>query len=453
MIKDLTEGKPSKILWAFSMPMLLSVMFQQLYNIVDSVVAGQFVGASALAAVGASYPITMIFMAIGTGSNIGVSVVVSQLFGGKQYEKLKTAIFTALISVFLLAAVLTVCGLCFCGGMLRMLQTPTDIFDDAALYLGIYIGGLVFLFLYNICNGIFTALGDSKTPLYLLIASSLGNIVLDLVFVIVFHMGVGGVAWATFLAQGVSSVLAFAVLMRRVRKLPSKEYRYFSVSLLGKISGVAVPSILQQSFVSVGNLLIQGLVNRFGSDVIAGYSAAVKLNTFAVTCFGVTGNAISSYTAQNIGANKKHRVLDGAKAGVVMLLAITMPFVFAYFVFPSKMMQIFASKEETALIQVGVNFLRILAPSYILVAFKLLFDGVLRGAGRIMDFTVATFSDLLLRVALAFAFCSIMQSETGIWLSWPCGWAIGVAVSLAYYLRYRKSLKEEKAPAKSAIGR
>ena len=224
MITDLTEGKPSKILWSFSIPMLLSVVFQQLYNIVDSIVAGKFVGAQALAAVGASYPITMIFMAIATGANVGAAVIISQLFGAKNFENSKLP-FLPIISMTVLAAILTIFGIVFCSGMLKMLSTPENIFSDSMTYLNIYIGGLIFLFLYNICTGIFTAMGDSKTPLLFLLMSSVGNIILDLVFVIVFNMGVAGVGWATFIAQGISSLLAFAVLLKRVHGIKSGTYK------------------------------------------------------------------------------------------------------------------------------------------------------------------------------------------------------------------------------------
>ncbi|MEG1846940.1 MAG: MATE family efflux transporter, partial [Lachnospiraceae bacterium] len=199
MTKDLTEGKPSRVLLGFSLPLLFSVMFQQFYNIVDSVVAGKYIGVDALAAVGASYPITMIFMAVATGANIGSSVVISQFFGAKKYEKMKTSIFTSLILIIIVSILLTLCGSFGCDFLIRALNTPANVFSDAALYLSIYTWGLVFLFLYNICTGVFTALGDSKTPLYFLIVSSLGNVAMDLLFVIRFQMGVAGVAWATFL--------------------------------------------------------------------------------------------------------------------------------------------------------------------------------------------------------------------------------------------------------------
>lgn len=439
MITDLTEGKPSKILWSFSIPMLLSVVFQQLYNIVDSIVAGKFVGAQALAAVGASYPITMIFMAIATGANVGAAVIISQLFGAKNFEKLKTSIFTSIISMTVLAAILTIFGIVFCLGMLKMLSTPENIFSDSMTYLNIYIGGLIFLFLYNICTGVFTAMGDSKTPLYFLIMSSVGNIILDLVFVIVFNMGVAGVGWATFIAQGISSMLAFAVLLKRVHGIKSGTYKKFSIRMLGHISRIAIPSILQQSFVSVGNLFIQSRVNSFGSDVIAGYSAAIKLNTFAITSFSTLGNAMSSYTAQNTGARKLLRIPEGLKAGIVMLIVVSLPFFIAYFVFPNTMMNIFVKSSETGIIDVGRIFLKIVTPFYFVISAKLTFDGILRGAGRMRAFMASTFTDLLLRVILAYVFSYALNSEVGIWLSWPVGWTIAAVISAVFYFIYYKT--------------
>lgn len=420
--------------------MLLSVVFQQLYNIVDSIVAGQFAGARALAAVGASYPITMIFMAVATGANVGAAVIISQLFGAKNFEKLKTAIFTSVTSIVILAAILTALGVILNGSMLRMLNTPEDIFGNSALYLNIYIYGLIFLFLYNICTGIFTALGDSKTPLYFLIASSVGNIILDLVFVITFNMGVAGVAWATFMAQGVSSLLAFMVMLRRIKAIKSGKYRKFSFDMLRRISRVAIPSILQQSFVSVGNLFIQSRVNSFGSDVIAGYSAAIKLNTFAITSFSTLGNAMSSYTAQNIGAKKLGRIPRGFKAGIVMLAAVASPFFIAYFLFPNAMMNVFVSGSEYEIINAGRIFLKIVSPFYFIAALKLVTDGVLRGAGLMKSFMTATFTDLLLRVILAYALSYAINSEIGIWLSWPVGWTIAMALSCMFYARYYRTV-------------
>lgn len=397
--------------------MFVSVIFQQLYNIADSIIAGKFAGEDALAAVGASYPITMIFMAIAVGSNIGCSVVISQLFGGRKYREMKTAIFTTLTASFLLSVFLMIAGLLGTESLMRMIQTPANIFDDGALYLRIYIGGFAFLFIYNVCTGIFTSLGDSKTPLYFLIGSSLGNVALDWLFVAVFEWGVAGVAWATFLAQGIACVLAFITLSVRIRavKTEGKPQR-FSWDMLFKISRIAIPSILQQSFVSVGNIFIQGLINGYGSSVIAGYSAAIKLNTFMITSFGTLGNGVSSFAAQNIGAGKTDRVKKGFKAGFVLALVIAVPVFIAYFFFGNAMISLFMNEESTKAMETGVMFLRIVSPFYLVISLKLLADGVLRGAGAMKEFMAATFTDLLLRVVLAFAFAPKLGT-LGIWLS------------------------------------
>ncbi|MDO5602884.1 MAG: MATE family efflux transporter [Oscillospiraceae bacterium] len=432
---DLTVGPPAKLLWKFSMPLLLSVVFQQLYNIVDSVVAGQFAGSNALAAVGASYPVTMLFMAVATGCNIGCSVIISQLFGARRYGPMKTAVSTSLIAVLGLGGVLTVAGLLFSPTVLRMLQTKEEIFADSAVYLNIYILGLAFLFLYNICNGVFTALGDSRTPLYFLIASSLANIAADVLFVTVFHMGVAGVAWATFLCQGAASVLSFIALRRRLAGMSCGKAKLFSGRMLGKISVVAIPSILQQSFISVGNLFIQALVNGYGADVIAGYSAAVKLNTFAITCFQTTGSALSSFAAQNIGAAKFDRVKQGTRSTLLLSVLIVLPFFILFFFFGRMMMGVFVNLNETPaeVIETGMAFLRIVSPFYFVIVVKLLLDGVLRGGGAMAAFMAATFTDLIVRVALAYIMAPAMGTD-GIWLSWPIGWVIAAGLSLVFYL-------------------
>ncbi|MFA9463215.1 MAG: MATE family efflux transporter [Velocimicrobium sp.] len=433
MIQDMTNGNPSNILWKFTIPLFLSVVFQQLYSIVDSVVAGRFASTSALAAVGASYPITMIYIAIATGTNIGCSVIISQLFGQKKFTTMKTAINTSLIATLVLSVLLTIFGILTCNPFIRLLGTPTNIFSDSALYLRIYMFGLFFLFLYNICNGIFTALGDSKTPLFFLIISSIGNIILDLLFVITFHMGVSGVAWATFIAQGVSSLLAIFVLLKRITQIKSSGKPHaFSGKMLKKISLIAIPSILQQSFVSVGNLFIQSLVNGFGSDVIAGYSAAIKLNTFTLTSIATIGNGLSSFSAQNIGAGKNDRVKEGFRAGIKMVLIISLVFTFCYFVFRAFFIQIFLESGAIDALFTGTNFLKIVSPFYVVVGIKLTADAVIRGGGAMKEFMISTFSDLILRVILAFILV-IPFGSTGIWLSWPLGWIVGALLSYYFY--------------------
>lgn len=435
MIQDLTKGEPQRTLVRYTLPMFISVIFQQFYNMADSMIAGRFAGEDALAAVGASYPITMIFMAVAVGSNIGCSVVVSQLFGARAYNKVRTAVTTILIAGAALSAALTAVGLLTTETMMRMIRTPENIFGDGALYLQIYIGGFVFLFLYNVTTGMFNSLGDSTTPLWFLIGSSLGNIALDFVFVAVFSWGVAGVAWATFIAQGAACVLALLTFARRLKEVAAEgRPPLFSLSLLGKISLIAVPSILQQSFVSIGNIFIQGLVNSYGSGVIAGYSAAIRLNTFVITGFTTLGNGVSGFTAQNLGAGRRDRMRDGLRTGLKLAVLVALPFSAAYFFFGRTMMRLFLEDTGSGALQTGMTFLRIVSPFYFVVAVKLVADGILRGAERMRQFMAATFTDLILRVILAFVFSGYLQ-ETGIWLSWPVGWIIAAVMSWVFCRR------------------
>lgn len=434
MIKDLTVGKPSTVLWKFSVPMFIGVIFQQIYNIADSVIAGRFAGEDALAAVGASYPITMIFMAIAIGCQIGCTIVISQLFGAKKYKNLKSAVSTAMISGLVLSTILTILGLLTTGEMMSLVNTPDNIFTDGSLYLSVYICGFVFLFLYNVATGIFNSLGDSKTPLYFLIASSVGNIFLDWLFVAVFCMGVAGVAWATFLAQGAACVLSLLVLKKRVAEIKTEgRIPLFSVSELKKIAVVAIPSILQQSFISIGNMFIQGLINSYGSSVIAGYSAAIKLNTFTITCFTTLGNSVSSFTAQNVGAGKKERVKSGFRTGACLALGFAAVTFFVLYVFGGDCLKMFMNEQSTQLAHdTGVDFFHIVTPFYFAICIKLIADGVLRGSGCMKQFIISTFADLLLRVILAFAFAGFWGT-IGIWMSWPVGWTIGTVLAYVFY--------------------
>ena len=436
MNKDLTVGNPSTVLWKFCLPMFGSVVFQQLYNIADSLVAGKFVGEAALAAVGNSYEITLIFIAFAFGCNIGCSVIVSRFFGAKQYRDMKTAVTTSLIGCAVLVAALMLVGLLGCDALLELINTPAEILADSALYLDIYVLGLPFMFFYNVATGIFSALGDSRTPFFFLAASSVGNIFMDILFVTAFDMGVAGVAWATFLCQGVSCVLALLAVARRTKGISTPEKPVlFSWQMLGKIAVIAVPSILQQSSVSVGNIIIQSVINSFGASVIAGYSAAIKLNNLVITSFTTLANGISNYTSQNLGAAKHERVRQGYIAGVKLVWLICVPLATAYFFAGRQLLFLFMNEPTGTAIETGILFLRIVAPFYFVVSLKLVSDGVLRGCSLMVQFMVATFADLILRVALSVALSATVLGSTGIWLSWPIGWAIGTGLSLYFCLR------------------
>ena len=441
--KDLTVGSPSRVLWKFCLPLFGSVLFQQLYNIADSLVAGKFIGENALAAVGNSYEITLIFIAFAFGCNMGCSVIVSQLFGAKDYRQMKTAVTTALLLTGAVCLALMALGLLACRWLLALLHTPEELMAPSALYLDIYLWGLPFLFFYNVANGVFSALGDSKTPFLFLAVSSTANILVDIWFVTAFSMGIAGVAWATFLCQGVSCILAMATMLRRLHRLPAeRKAPLFSLDLLKKIVAIALPSTLQQSFISIGNVILQSVINSFGSGVMAGYSAAVKLNNLVITSFTTLANGISTYTAQNIGAGKTQRIPLGLRAGLKMVWLLCVPFCLLYFLTGETFIRFFLDAPTDDALHTGVVFLRILSPFYFVVSAKLAADGVLRGAGLMKKFMIATFTDLILRVVLALVLARTALGSTGIWCAWPIGWIIGTGLSLLFY---RQSF-HQKAP-------
>lgn len=434
MNKDLTVGKPETVLWKFCLPLFGSIVFQQLYNIADSFVAGKFVGEDALAAVGNSYEITLIFIAFAFGCNIGCSVIVSQFFGAKKYRNLKTTVYTTLIVAGVLCILLMAVGLGFCRSLLGLINTPGNVMADSMLYLKIYCLGLPFVFYYNVATGIFSALGDSKTPFIFLAASSISNIGMDILFVTLFKMGVAGVAWATFICQGISCILAVMFVFRHLVSIHTEgRVPVFSVEILKRISVVAIPSILQQSFISVGNIIIQGVINSFGSSVMAGYSASIKLNNLVITSLTTLGNGVSNYTAQNMGAGKASRIRDGFKAGVKLVWTLCVPLFLLYFFAGRYLVSIFLQEPSGTAMSVGIEILKIFSPFYFIISAKLVADGILRGAGMMGKFMVATFTDLILRVLIAVFLSKTVLGTTGIWMAWPVGWTVAASFSVLFY--------------------
>ncbi|MGM9521856.1 MAG: MATE family efflux transporter [Oscillospiraceae bacterium] len=434
MERDLTVGKTRSVLWRFCLPLFGSIIFQQIYNIADSLIAGKFIGEAALAAVGNSYEITLIFISFAFGCNIGCSVIVSGLFGSKDFGRMKCAVWTCLISSAVLCAVLASLGLGLCDPLLRLINTPENIFQDSALYLRIYILGLFFLFFYNLSTGIFSAMGDSKTPFWFLAASSTANVFMDILFVKTLRMGVAGVAWATFICQGAACLLAVGVIFRRLKKIDAPSVGVFSLPLFRRFVIIAVPSTLQQCCISVGNIVIQSIINSFGSAVIAGYAAAVKLNNLVITSFSTLANGISNFTAQNLGAGKPERIKEGFKAGIQLVGAISLPIIALYLIAAGPLVGFFMDNGSETALETGKLFLRILSPFYFMVAVKLVADAILRGESKMRQFLISTFTDLILRVVLAFVFSRFLGS-LGIWCAWPVGWTVSTAISIVFYVR------------------
>lgn len=440
---DMLKDNPGRSLLFFALPMIIGNLFQQFYNMADSIIVGKFVSEEALAAVGASYSLTTVFIMIAIGGGIGSSVLISQYLGANEIKKMKTSVYTALISFFVLSMFLFIYGIISKEHLLRLLNTPENIFDDAVLYLKIYFIGLPFLFMYNILASVFNALGKSKIPLYLLIFSSVLNIFLDLYMVIVLHMGVAGVAIATVIAQGISAVISFIILIKTLRLygLEIGKVDKFSKYMLEKMIIIAVPSILQQSIVSIGMVLVQSVVNGFGSSVLAGYSAGTRIESICIVPMIATGNAISTFTAQNLGASNYKRVREGYIAGyrIIVTFAVSIAIIIALFYKP--IISIFLNVESgSKAFSTGINYLKFIGYFFVFIGFKSITDGVLRGAGDMILFTVSNLVNLSIRVFVAFKFAPIWGVQA-VWYAIPMGWAANYFISFTYYLTGRWSEK------------
>lgn len=439
--KDLTEGSPGKGLLIFALPMILGNLFQQFYNMVDTIIVGKYVGEDALAAVGASYALTTVFVMIAIGGGTGASVIISQYLGARENGKMKTAVSTAVITFLGTSIVLGLIGILVNRQILLALSTPDNIMEDAALYLKIYFTGLPFLFMYNILAAIFNSLGDSRTSLYFLIFSSVLNIFLDLFAVRILHMGVAGVAAATVTAQGIAAILSFIVLVRRLKGYDG-EREFFDLSILGNMVKVAIPSIIQQSIVSVGMLLVQSVVNGFGSSVLAGYTAGMRLESICIVPMISMGNAVSTFTAQNIGAGKTERVRQGYKASYYIVGVFAVIICAVLLLFKNPLIRMFL--EEGAggeAFDTGVSYLSFIAYFFVFIGLKASTDGVLRGAGDVVVFTAANLINLAIRVSFAFGMAAVIGVKA-VWFAVPIGWTVNYIISGLRYLSGQWSRKK-----------
>lgn len=430
----LIKQKPSYALLLFSLPIIIGNLFQQTYTMADSAIVGRFVGEQALAAVGASYSLTNIFICIAFGGGVGCSVIVSRYFGAKDYVRMKTAVYTAMLSFLAVSLLLGGAGLFLSRSIMAALNTPEDALGLAAEYLNIYFLGLPFLFMYNVLSSMFNALGKSRIPLYFLIFSSLFNVALDMVAVTKLNMGIAGAAWATLIAQGISAALSFAVFLNVINKLCSRKAPLFSPGELKRMTRIALPSILQQSTVSIGMMLVQSAVNGFGSQALAGFSAAARIESICIVPMLGIGNALSSYTAQNIGAGKYERVREGYRAATKMVaVSAALIFVTVELLY-TPIIKLFLGESGTeAAVSAGEGYLRFIGAFFCLIGFKASADGILRGAGDMLMFTAANLVNLFIRVTLSITLAPIAGIEI-IWYSIPIGWFANWIIS---YMQYR----------------
>jgi len=431
-MRDLTVGKEGKLIFNFTMPMLLGNLFQQLYNIVDSVIVGNFIGKEALAAVGASFPIifTLISLIIGVAS--GAMIVISQYFGAKDIEKVRRTIDTFYIFIFFASLLISATGIYFSDDIFRLINLPADILPQAKTYLNIYLLGMVAFFGFNGTSAVLRGLGDSKTPLYFLIISTLFNIGFDLLFVVVFKWGIAGVAYATILSQTGAFVSAIIYLNRthEIVKLKISKLK-FDKELFLKSLRIGLPSGLQQTFVALGAMAMMTIVNAFGTNVIAGYSIAIRLDALAVMPAMNFSAALSTFVGQNLGANKQERVKAGLLSTFAMSGVLALVVTLVLQVLGRPLVGIFTQDAEV--IDVGYQYLSLVSLFYILFAVMFSLNGVLRGAG---DTLIPMFITLLAlwgaRIPTAY-FLSQKYGVIGIWWSIPIGMIVGVTLSFLYY--------------------
>ena len=430
----LITEKPLKALVFFSLPMIIGNLFQQAYTMADSAIVGRLVGETALAAVGAAYSLTNIFICIAIGGGIGASVIVSQYFGQGSYGKLKKAIYTALIAFLVISVLLGGFGYLLGWNIMVALNTPAEVLDMSVTYLKIYFLGLPFLFMYNVLSSMFNALGKSRIPLYFLIFSSVFNIVLDWIFVADFGLDVAGVAWATLIAQGVSVVGSFAVLLKVLGGLAGDSEGVFAPEELLPMTKIALPSILQQSTVSIGMMLVQSVVNSFGAEALAGFSAGMRIESICIVPMAAIGNAISSYTAQNIGAGELARVKKGYIQANKLVVFFSVLICIVLELFPAQLITLFLGTEgsHTAL-ATGQSYLTFMGFFFCMIGFKMAVDGVLRGAGDMKMFTIANLVNLSIRVIMAMTLAPRFGIAC-VWYAVPIGWTANFLIS---YLEYR----------------
>jgi len=444
-MKDLTVGSVGKNILRFAMPMLLGNLFQQLYTFVDQIIVGRYLGKEALAAVGASFPVIFTLIALIIGIATGGTIVISQFFGAKNFTKVKRAIDTIFITMGVFAVIMTVVGLSFSEEIFRLIKLPEELMPMANTYLTIYVSGLVIFFGYNGVAAILRGLGDSITPLYFLVLATIINIGLDLLFIVKLGWGIEGAAFATLIAQGTAFMVAVVYLNKthELIKFNIKEFA-FDRGIFKQSLRIGLPTGLQHTFVALGMMALMGIVNGFGTDVVAGYTAAGRLDSLAVIPSMVFSIALSTFVGQNIGAGKLDRVKKGLSRTMWMSSAIAIVITILIILFKYPLMGLFT--RDQAVIDIGGEYLTIVTSFYLLFTAMFTYNGVMRGAGdTLIPMFITLFSLWVVRIPAAIYFSretieifgltinGAGLGQSGIWWSIPCGWGIGLILSYIYY--------------------
>lgn len=446
---NLTSGNVWKTLLMYSLPLFGSALVQQFYSLVDLLIVGNFAqeGALAVDAIGNATVIINVLLSFAFGANAGCAVIVAKYAGAKDNKKLRETINTALISFSVLCAILMTAGFGFGNLSLKALSVHGAYFNDCLDYLFIFVGSLPFVFLYNLGCGILSALGDSKTPFLFLVVSSVLNIALDFLFVCAFHLDVAGAAWATFISQTVACVLTAFVLVKKMRAIKSDEAPLrFNKHILKELTVAAVPVILQQSFVSIGNFFVNKRINNLDTtgDAITGFTTAFKLVYIANSSVISLTNGLSNFASQNKASGQHSRVKQGYLAVMVYSLVISIFFTIFMVALPKELTSIFIQKEKLteAAMAHSVQFLTIVGAFLPMVCVKIVSDGAVRGCGGNLGFAISTFSDLILRVALVYILIDAGWGFSGVCWAWVIGWAVGTVIALAFWFGTKYKLSK-----------
>lgn len=444
MTNDLTVGKVPRVLISFSLPLLLSTLLQQFYNLADSMIVGWFTGDGGLAAIGAAYPITLFYIAIATGASMGASVVVSELFGAKKHREMHTAAYTALISFALLGILLAAIGILGSRFLMHLINAPADIFENARLYLAIYAVGAPAMLLYNAATGVFTGMGNSRLPLGLLAFSSVLNVILDYIAVRFLHLGVAGAAWATTISQVAAAAASVVLLLMQLgRERAGQAYPVFSTGVFRRITAAAVPCILQQSCVALSHTVFQSILNRYDTAVIAGYEAASKLHNFVYMSFNTLGTALAAFAAQCCGAGNTRRVREGFKVTWAICLGCVAVVILLFQLFPAQLIGLFLDAAQHPLvIEAGVTYLRIISILYIPISLIIVTGGLLRGTGQSLHFFIETVAEIAVRIGACYLMTWLVSGYIGLMLAWCVGSTTGCTLCAILAIRtFRRKLR------------
>ena len=445
---DMTEGSVFWHILTFALPLLVGNIFQQLYNMVDTWVVGNYVSPEAFAAVGNVGPIINTLIGLFSGLASGAGVVISQYYGARDYKKVHDAVHTAIMLTVILTVAMTVIGIAMTPMMLNIMGFEGIVFDEAREYLTIYFAGVIGLLFYNMGAGILRAVGDSKRPFYFLLVAAVTNTVLDLVFVLVCRWGVEGAAAATVLAQWLSGIgTAVYTLVRCPELRARREERRITGSMLRELLSASVLTCLQQSVMNLGILMVQGRINSFGPVIMAAFAAAVKIDSFAYMPLQDFGNAFSTFIAQNYGAQQPERIRRGIRTAVILSSVFAVCVSACVVLLAAPLLGLFLQPGETEILQAGVTYLRIAGAFYVGIGGLFLLYGLYRAVGRPGMSLVLTVISLGTRVALAYALSAVPAiGVVGIWWSIPIGWALADLTGVLVWRRAGRKLTENSHP-------